>query len=270
MKFIRSITSVVVLLAVAFMVASLGDRPQADGGKTVLIAGASGRTGVYIMQQLADAGYQVRGMTRSIENAQEKLPGDFDWVAVDVRDKDSMRDAFADVDILVSALGSGAPDTDNNAEAVDWGGNKNLIDLAVENNVDRMVLVSSANAGNADPELWLNKNRGNVLVWKGKSEDHLRASGISYTIVRPGGLVPEYEPGERGLKIAQGLDELAMVHRADVASVVVAAIQDPGAVNKTFELVSDESLEPDGWRDDFAGLSTAYSATGDMKDPPRN
>lgn len=270
MKFIRSITSVVVLLAVAFMVASLGDRPEADGDQLVLVAGASGRTGIYLMPQLVEAGYKVRGITRNIENAKEKVPGDYEWVVGDVRDIDSLRPAFEGVDILVSTIGSGAPDTDNNAEAVDWGGNKNLIDLAVENSVKKIALVSSANAGNADPELWLNKNRGNVLVWKGKTEDHLRASGIDHTIVRPGGLVHEYEPGERGLKIVQGLDELAMVHRSDVASVVVAALQDPSAANKTFELVSDKEAAPDAWRDDFAALTTDYVSRGDMKDPPRN
>ncbi len=267
MKFIRSITSVVVLLAVAFMVASLDDRPESENKGTVLIAGASGRTGVYAMQQLTDAGFQVRGLTRNVEGAQEKLPGDFEWVTGDVRDIDSMRPAFEGVDILISTIGSGAPDTDNNAEAVDYGGNINLVDLAVENKVKKIVLVSSANAGNADPELWLNKNRGNVLVWKGKAEDHLRASGINHTIIRPGGLVHEYEPGERGLQITQGLNELAMVHRADVAAVIVAALEDSAASNKTFELVSDANLEPDAWRDDFAALSTDYSGIGELKDP---
>jgi len=102
------------------------------------------------------------------------------------------------------------------------------------------------------------------------AEDHLRASGIDHVIVRPGGLVHEYEPGERGLKMAQGLDQLAMVHRYDVAAVVVAALQDPAAVNTTFELVSDADAEPDAWRSEFASLTTDYVAPGDMKDPPRN
>ncbi len=267
MNFIRSIIFVIVLLAVAFVVASLGNRPQSQEKGTVLVAGASGRTGVHLMQQLTDAGYQVRGLTRNIKNAQEKLPGDYDWVAVDVRKIDTMRTVFADVDIVISVLGSGAPDTDNNAAAVDYGGNKNLIDLAVENDIRKIVLVSSANAGNADPEIWLNKNRGNVLVWKGKAEDHLRASGINYTIVRPGGLVPEYEPGERGLKIAQGLESLGMIHRADLAAVVVAALKDPASNNKTFEVISDADAEPDAWRDDFAALSAEWQGIGDLPDP---
>lgn len=257
MKFIRSITLVAVLLAVALIVVTLGDRLDSDSQDkgSILVAGGSGRTGVYLMELLSQAGYKVRGLTRNIENARVKLPGDYEWIEGDVRDVESLRPAFQDIDILISAIGSGAPDTDNNAEAVDYGGNRNLVDLAIENQVGKIVLVSSANAGNDDPELWLNKNRGNVLVWKGKAEDHLRASGINYTIVRPGGLVPEYEPGTRGLKIVQGLEDLAMIHRADVAAVVVAAIEDPAANNKTFEVVSDADAETDAWRDDFAALA---------------
>jgi hypothetical protein len=42
--------------------------------------------------------------------------------------------------------------------------------------------------GVTDPDHMLNKILDNVLVWKLRGEDALRAAGVPYTIVRPGGL----------------------------------------------------------------------------------
>ena len=95
----------------------------------------------------------------------------------------------------------------------------------------------------------------NIMHWKLKGEDALRASGVPYTIVRPGGLTDE-AGGTLGALIAQGDDQgIGQSNRIDVARICVRALTDPAARNVTFEVVKDESqpvVPPDG--DVFTGL----------------
>jgi uncharacterized protein YbjT (DUF2867 family) len=73
--------------------------------------------------------------------------------------------------------------------------------------------------------------------WAG--ERKLMASGVPYTIVRPGGLT-DGPGGVSALVVAQG-DKGApgRVSRADVARVCVAATAAPAAAGVTLELASD-------------------------------
>jgi len=52
--------------------------------------------------------------------------------------------------------------------------------------VERFVQISSM--GVTNPYHYLDKNLDNVLRWKLRGDEVLRASGLRYTIVRPGGL----------------------------------------------------------------------------------
>lgn len=69
---------------------------------------------------------------------------------------------------------------------MDWIGTRRLIDAARQIGVRHYVMISAASAGNPDSPL--NERFGNVLVWKGRAEDYLRESGLTYTIVRGPGL----------------------------------------------------------------------------------
>lgn len=69
---------------------------------------------------------------------------------------------------------------------MDWLGQKVQIDAAKAAGIKKVVLVSSM--GGTDPENMLNKlGDGNILQWKRKAEQYLMASGITYTIIHPGG-----------------------------------------------------------------------------------
>ena len=86
------------LLALSALAASLltvsaeamGDRDGAEGKGTVLVAGASGRSGRYVMEQLQEQGYLPRGMTRNIERAAKNVPGDYEWVQGDAKDPSTL------------------------------------------------------------------------------------------------------------------------------------------------------------------------------------
>jgi uncharacterized protein YbjT (DUF2867 family) len=70
------------------------------------------------------------------------------------------------------------------------------------------------------------------MTLKGQAEDHLRASGLDYTIVRPGGLGDVKATGTAVL--ADDPQAFSYLSRADLADLTVQALGDPTAIGKTY------------------------------------
>ena len=175
--------------------------------KKVLVTGAGGRTGRLVLEKLAtrENGIAAAGLVRTKEKKEELLnlvSGDSDVFVGDITDQASMEDAFKDADalvILTSAVpkmaSPGPPpeftfEENGMPEIVDWIGQKTQIDMAKAGNLKHVVLVGSR--GGTDENHMLNSiGSGNILIWKRKSEEYLVDSGLSYTIVRAGGLLDQ-------------------------------------------------------------------------------
>jgi len=218
----------------------------------ILVAGASGRLGSEIVYEVAESGYRVRGLTRDPEAARLAIGEQYDWFKGDLRDEQSIRSAMADVDWVVSAVGALRPDGPSGPQFVDYEGVVSLIDAAVDAQVEHFVLISSI--GVSQRFHLLNLTFGNVLKWKALAEEHLRSSGLRYTIIRPGGLRPGPQ-GIEGLALEQGDKKGgSYVYIPDVAALVAATVGNPDLVNKTFEVLNDRAAAPDDWRREFPGL----------------
>ena len=249
--------SLAVFAAIAVQVSSSHAMDDTPSEATVLVPGASGKTGRFVMAILAEQGYDARGMTRNVERAAAATDANYAWVQGDVKNPGDLTAAMEGVSYVICTIGTQEPTGENSPEFVDYGGVKNLVDAAKAANVKHFVLLSSAGASREDPDNRLNKMFGNVVIWKHRGENYLKDSGLDYTIVRPGGLLETvYEQGTRGLTFEQGDMGTGIIHRGDVAEVLVAALQDPAAKGKSFELYSDEDAPADNWRDGgFAGLA---------------
>ncbi len=224
---------------------SVADRPL------VAVLGASGRT-------------DIRALSRNIENANQKVGGDFEWVPADVTDPKSLLLAFEGVDILISTIGSTGGD---NSEMIDYEGSINFVEAAKETGVSRIIYMSSIGAGGAEnfSTVILNLVANKTMKWKSLGEDYIRNSGIDFTIVRPGGL--RGEPGALGIRFEQGDEVIGWIPRGDVAAVMVESIFNDDASNKTFEVINDESLPIEAWKDEFKNLKEGEFgkiATGDL------
>jgi uncharacterized protein YbjT (DUF2867 family) len=241
------------LAAALFMTAgsSLPQDASPSGGARplALVAGGTGRTGRYVVEGLiAEGRFAVRVLARDADKARELFGDRVDVAVGDVKEPGTLPAAFAGVTHVVSAIGTGGDFFgDNRAEFVDYAGNRNLAEAAAAAGVQHFVLVSSI--GVTHPDHPLNARLNNILDWKLKGENALRASGVPYTIVRPGGL--RDEPGGRfGLKVAQG-DAVGgpeeYIPRADVAAVCVRALGNPDAFAKTFEVLSDPGASEIDW-----------------------
>lgn len=229
----------------------------AAGSKpVVLVVGATGKTGGAAVEQLVGQGrWQVRAMVRDPAKA-AAFPAGVEVVTGDLRNAESLTPALKGVDYVISAAGSTGGEWfgDNRPEKVDFEGTRNLADAAKAAGVQHVCLVSSM--GVTHPDHPLNKRLNNIFDWKLKGEAALRASGVGYTIVRPGGL--RDEPGGRqGVKAMQGdtLQDQGSIPRADVATACIAALTLEAAKGVTFEMVSAPGTPPPDWAKVYAGLA---------------
>jgi uncharacterized protein YbjT (DUF2867 family) len=251
----RFLSTVWLAIAIAVLVGCATTRPVGDPSKPlVLVAGATGGTGQEVIEQALAKGYRVRALVRDDAKARTLFGDRVQYALGDVREPRTLRGAVKGADYVISALGANAQrDPENSPERVDYQGVKSLAEAAKAAGVKHFVLVSSM--GVTHPEHELNKALDNILQWKLKGEQALRATGINYTIVRPGGL--SNEPGGReGLKVMQGDIEGSegRISRADVASVLVNTLGRPEAYDLTFEIVGDAGAPRIDWASLYQGL----------------
>jgi len=225
---------------------------QATTGDLVLVAGATGGTGREIVRELAAAGYRVRALVRDPAAARAVLGDSVEYATGDVRDRSSVDAAMKGARYAVAAIGATRKDPANGPEFVDFQGIRNLADAAAAAKADQLVVVSSSGVTREDHPL--NRMFDNVLIWKGKGEAAVRASGVAYTIVRPGGLT-NTPGGQNGVRLEQGDRGTGFIPRADVARVCVAALKSPAARNRTFEVFGAQSGPDMDWDSAFGKLA---------------
>lgn len=230
-----------------------GSRGSGDGPATVLVAGATGGTGRAVVEQALAQGYAVRALVRDEARARELFGDRVSYAVADVRNTAALPAAVAGVDYVISVLGSNSRrEPDNRPELIDYGAVKALAESAKAAGVKQFVLQSSM--GVTDPDHMLNKILDNVLIWKKKGEDALRASGVPYTIVRPGGL-RDGAAGEGGITVLQGdPKQLGQVARGDAAAILVHALGRKDALYRTFEVIGDPNGTPPDWNSFFDNL----------------
>jgi uncharacterized protein YbjT (DUF2867 family) len=249
---LRNLVSSVVVTALAAlgMVAVTGvtaAKSRGEDARIVLVAGATGGTGQEVVDQAIAKGLNVRALVRDESKARLLFGDRVQYVTGDVREPRSLKKAVKGVDEVICALGSNVQrDPENSPERVDYAGVKALAEAAKAAGVSQFILVSSM--GVTHPEHQLNAMLDNILEWKLKGEEAVRATGINYTIVRPGALTNE-PGGQRGIRIMQGdpRDGEGSIARADLAAVLVSAIGRPDLYGKTFEIVGDNRAARIEW-----------------------
>jgi uncharacterized protein YbjT (DUF2867 family) len=113
-------------------------------------------------------------------------------------------------------------------------GNRHAIDAARTAGVRRFVLVTVIGAGDSRDAAYFLARRalGQVMADKTVAEDYLRASGLDYTIVRPGGLLNGPDSGRAYLTPDVGA--FSWIRRADLARLVVQALDEPRATGRVY------------------------------------
>lgn len=208
----------------------------------ILVVGATGRLGGIIVKKLLVKGYQVRVLVRENSpsealagqglayTAAELVAAGAEAVTGDMRDRASLDSACQGVETVITSANTVLREFD--IEGVDFGGTLSLIEAAKSTGVKQFIFVSVAGSDSNSPDP--------VLRSKSLVEQHLRASGITYTILKPGIFMEVWVAMTVGLPlqarqpvtlVGQGDHHHAFISQEDVADYAVAAIDNPAARN---------------------------------------
>jgi uncharacterized protein YbjT (DUF2867 family) len=205
---------------------------------TVLVVGATGSIGRLVVAEALEQGHVVRALARNEARARRHLPAAAQIVIGDVTQPATLANAVADVDAIVLTLGSEGGGKVG-AEAIDYGGVRNVL-AAIGTATPRIALMTAIGVTNRTGAY----NRSTEAHdWKRRAERLVRASGLAYTIVRPGWFDAN-RPDQRHLELLQGDTRQAgdpsdgVVSRTQIAQILVASVSSAAARNKTFELVA--------------------------------
>jgi uncharacterized protein YbjT (DUF2867 family) len=210
----------------------------------VIVFGGNRATGLEVVKTLVARGEKVTVMVRPTSDVSELKALGVNIVEGDAMDAEQTLKAAGSAYFAaaVSTLGGG---TDPNARP-DFIGNKNAVDAAVATKIPRFVLVTvigtgtSAEAAPSFSQFVLRK----VLPLKEQAENYLIASGLKYTVIRPGGLL--MRPAEGKSILTEDASKFSWMIRADLGKLTADAVYDDAAVNKVYTAF-------DPTRDSFLG-----------------
>ncbi len=179
----------------------IADTPLRDRG-VILITGGSGFLGSYIIKQLIEKGYTVRAIRRSNNLPfwiSKEILDAVEWVEGDVLDVVALQDAMEGVDTIIhsAAVVSFAKKDRKDMYHINVEGTANVVNMALEKNVRRLIHISSVAAlgrttegGHVNEEKKWEESKANthygkskfkaeLQVWRGMSE------GLEAVILNP-------------------------------------------------------------------------------------
>lgn len=203
----------------------------------VLVLGASGETGRRVVQRLIDYDLAARALVRRPEHVNQLLGSGVELIIGDALDDHALHQAIVGARAVISVLGSRSITDLAKIERIEVDAVIKLIQQATAAGIDQIVLCSSMGAETPDrlPPL------ADVLRANRRAEQALEASGVGYTIVRPGGLTND---AGGDVTIARSLPVGGRISRDDLAEVLVQAVLQPGARNRIVEVINQPDAGP--------------------------
>lgn len=212
----------------------------------ILVTGSTGLVGSFIVRQLVDEGFAVRGLIRETSTFElvEDIKHKVDWFVGDVLDVPSLIEAFKGVTKVVhtAAMVSFQPSDKEKLAKVNVEGTANVVNLAIDLKIEKLLHVSSVAAigdlgnsvinenGKWDPkEDYSNYSESKYLaeleVWRGVEE------GLNAVMVNPSVVLgPANYPESSSKLFRQAIDKGffvvdAEINVVDVRDVANAAVQ---------------------------------------------
>jgi NADH dehydrogenase len=210
----------------------------------ILVTGGTGFIGRAVVRHLVAAGYSVRILIRPSPRSPSLPVGVPVEIAVaSLADLRGLRAALRGVDMIFHLAGGEGQGGRANLSTTDIQGTQNLAQVANDAGIQRIIYVShlSADRASAFP----------VLKAKGIAEEHIRRSGVPYTIFRSSVV---FGPGDNFttdlVKLLRMSPLIPLPNRGrtliqplwieDLVTCLLWSLENPAYVNQTYEIGGSE------------------------------
>jgi uncharacterized protein YbjT (DUF2867 family) len=220
---------------------------------TVLVVGATGSIGHLVVEEARRRGHAVRALVREPRKARQ-LPNGVEIVVGDLTRPETLAPAMDGVDAVVFTHGSDGGGKAG-ARQVDYGGVRNVL-AALSGRPVRIALMTAIGVTNREGDY---NRQTEAHDWKRRSERLVRASGLPYTIVRPGWF--DYNKADeirlvllQGDRRHAGTPSDGVIARRQIAQILVGSLTSETALRKSFELIAEKGPAPSDLDPLFAAL----------------
>ena len=202
----------------------------------ILLFGGHGRVALLLEPLLVERGDTVTAVIRNPAHEADVAATGAAPVVFDVEqfDVEQIANLVGGNDVVVWSAGAGGGDPERTC-AVDRDAAIRSIDAAVAADARRYVMVSYFGAGH-DHGVPSDHPFFAYAEAKAAADDHLRASGLDWTILAPSTLTLDPPTGRIDTEASQP----GSVSRADVAAVIAAVIDDPSTYGRTIRFTSGD------------------------------
>ena len=208
----------------------------------VAVAGGHGKVALRLLRILSERGDRALGLIRNPDQASDLEAVGATPAGADLEnlDPDAVATVISGCDAVVFAAGAGPGSVPARKRTVDYGGAVKLIDACRSAGVRRYLMVSAM--GVRDPEARGPEMRPYYEAKLG-ADQALAASGLDYTIVRPGRLTDG--PGTGLIEAAEQLERFGEIPRDDVAATLAGCLDTDDTIGKSFDLIGGEKAIPE-------------------------
>ena len=202
----------------------------------VLVGGATGYLGKFVVKECNKRGYWVRALTRrGVISAIDTFVDD--WFVGEITKEESISGICQDIDVVISTIGITKQKDGLTYMDVDYQANLNLLNEAKKSGVKKFIYISVFNAEK------IKELQG--IKAKLKFEHALINSGLEYTIIYPNGFFSDMKSyiqmaqNGRGYLFGNGDKKINPIHGSDLAKVCVDAVN---IVDKKIEVGGPDIL----------------------------
>jgi uncharacterized protein YbjT (DUF2867 family) len=196
----------------------------------VLVAGATGYLGQYLVKELKKRGFWVRVLIRS-EHQKDKFDAVDDFFIGQITDPESLKGITKNIDLVFTTIGITRQKDGMTYMDVDYQGNSNLLKESLKDKVKSFQYISAINGDKL--------RHLKIFEAKEKFVDELKDSRINHFVIRPNGFFSDMKDflnmakGGRVYLFGHGRFKLNPIHGEDLAKV---------CVDKMIEGVKEESV----------------------------
>lgn len=188
----------------------------------ILLAGATGYLGQYILEELLQRGYQLKPLVRDAGKVKAAGYPDLEFCEAEITDPGSIKGCCDSTDVVISTVGITRQKDGLSYMDVDFQANVNLLEEAQRAGVRKFIYVSALNADKLT----------HISICRAKEMfvEKLKNSGVDFCVIRPNGFFSDMAEfitmAQRGRVYLFGTGHFRSnpVHGADLATVCVDAV----------------------------------------------